>query len=175
MLCASLTLTSPKTRWELLFQVFFLLGGSGDVLKCFLSLCAPRVTRSTTDGEQDKCPGDWSLFFLPTPLRSWHWHSHWHMWYVQPPVSLCFLLILCSLAFGAPLLILSVLRTLNTTKKKKLTNVKFRGGQRLAHGKVGFRSSSEFRRRVSKEKYNWREQLWGIFLSAPRVFSEGSE
>lgn len=36
------------------------LGGWGEVggVKCFHSLCAPRVTKSTTDGEPDKRSGD---------------------------------------------------------------------------------------------------------------------
>lgn len=31
-------------------------------LKCFLSLCAPRVTKSTADGEQDKRSRGWSFW-----------------------------------------------------------------------------------------------------------------
>lgn len=66
-------------------------GGWEGGFKCFLSLCAPRVTKSTTDGGPDKRSRDWS--FLPSPQRSWHWHSHWHTWYFQPPVVLRFLVI----------------------------------------------------------------------------------
>lgn len=33
-------------------------------LKCFLSLCAPRVTESTADGEQDKRTRGWSFCLL---------------------------------------------------------------------------------------------------------------
>lgn len=46
-------------------------GGKEEGQKCFLSLCAPRVTKSTTDAGPDKsCRGRAPFFFLPPPMRS---------------------------------------------------------------------------------------------------------
>lgn len=167
MLCDSLT--SQKTRRVLLFQVW---GRGGLSLKCFLSLCAPRVTKSTTDGEQDKRSGDWS--FLPTPLRSWHWHSHWHMWYLQPPVSWLFAHWLSGHVYYFKCI--SNVKNNNSKKKKRKDiqrlNVKFGGGQRLAYGKAGFNSSSGFRRRASKERYIWNDLA--AERTAVRYFPFGS-
>lgn len=56
---------SQKTRVVLLFRVWRGWSGGGEgggALKCFVSPCAPRVTKSTTDGEQDKRSRDWSFF-----------------------------------------------------------------------------------------------------------------
>lgn len=146
----------------------------------FLSLCAPRVTKSTTDGEQDKHSGDWSfcLFLwgrdtdIPSGIRDTS----------KPPVSLCSLLIPFLLVLRTLAAILSAFLKSRINDKQRL-KVKFKTWQRIAYSvdsKTDQELSSDTGLRLCKGSITgmawlYREQLWGIFFLAPWVFSEGSE
>lgn len=82
---------SQKTRVVLLFRVWRGWSGGGEGGGPWSVLYPPVLLVSQNLLQMEsKISAPETDLFLPSPLRSWHWHSHWHTWYFQPPNLLAF-------------------------------------------------------------------------------------
>lgn len=174
---------SQKTRVVLLFRVWRGWSGGGEgggALKCFVSPCAPRVTKSTTDGEQDKRSRDWSFFAFSSEVVTLTFPLAYVI--LPTPQSPCvFPLIPFLLALRNSAILRAFLKSrVNDNERLK---VKFKARReswkgwtrRLARSSVQTNGLRLCKKSITGMAWLQREQLWGIFFLAPWVFSESSE